>query len=437
VNALESIKKKILDIEAGSLIYILAGLIPVFILMNRYPYLSILTFLSLLVISIFFLIRERTLSRQNLRLVIWLFLIFLYILSSYFISRQPAASLFTYGFLRNDGNLFFSYLPFLVFAVPMLDYKKALRIYFWFLFAAFALFSIAGLFEYLNGLHFLTVRIDDYYLGPMFVALNNSHNATGSAYAVVSTFSAAFFLRSHDHEKISYGLLSVLFLAALAITKSRGSMVAFAVGVFFVFVLGSGSFLKFLRNLAILIAVAVPLVFITDTSDRILQIFRATDLSALTRFSLWDRAIFLFRQSPLTGVGFARYNDIPWNIDPLPLTGDPGIMAFYTGSNSVFNDTNAHNSYLHFLAETGILGLLLFIVFWAICIAIIFNSYRRTASSYSKMVYLAVMGGIITLFVLALTENYMTAPTVMICLATAASLAIGLSGKERQEDHRR
>jgi len=179
----------------------------------------------------------------------------------------------------------------------MLDYKKALRIYFWFLFAAFALFSIVGLFEYLNGLHFLTVRIDDYYLGPMFVALNNSHNATGSAYAVASTFSAAFFLKSHGHEKISYGLLSVLFLAALAITKSRGSMVAFAAGVFFVFILGSGSFLKFLRNLAILIAVAVPLVFITNTYGRILQIFRATDLSALTRFSLGQGNLFIQAES--------------------------------------------------------------------------------------------------------------------------------------------
>jgi O-antigen ligase len=280
------------------------------------------------------------------------------------------------------------------------------------------------------------VRIDDVYVGPMFVALNNSHNATGSVFSIVSIFAFAFFLQSDKKEKIAYGCIFILNFIALIITKSRGSLVAFAIGIFFLLLLGSGSFLKFLRNALIIIVIAIPLIFLTGTYGRITQIFHIYDLSALTRFSLWDKAILLFRQSPIIGIGFARYNDIPWNFDRLPLSGNPGIFSMYTSNNYIFNDTNAHSSYLHFLAETGIIGLALMLAFWIFCFVIIFKAYRKTRDNLSKKVYLSIAGGIITLFALSVTENYMTAPTVMICLSMATSLAIGLSGVKDIEKSR-
>jgi len=427
------IKNKILEKDAKELVYILIVLIPMFTLINKYPYLSIFSFILLFLAGFVFFLKNRTISQQHLRIDILLLLICFYLIFSYIISKQPITNIFTYGFLRNDGNFFFSYSPFFVFAIPFLDYKKALRIYFWFLFSVFVFFAVIGLFEYLNGHHFLTIRIDDIYVGPMLIALNNSHNATGSVLAVVSIFAAAFFFKSNSKEKIAYGLIAVLCFGALVITKSRGSLIAFVIGVLYILLIGSGSFLKFLRNILILAVVSAPLVFITGTFGRIMQIFKIYDQSALTRLSLWDRAIYLFRQSPIIGIGFGRYNDVAWNFDRVQLSGSPGIIGIYTSSNYVFNDTNAHSSYFHFLAETGVIGLLFIVAFWLLCFTIIYKAYKRTRDAFSKKVYLAVTGGIITLFVLALTENYMTAPTVMLCLSFATSLAIGLSGKERSE----
>jgi len=40
------------------------------------------------------------------------------------------------------------------------------------------------------------------------------------------------------------------------------------------------------------------------------------------------------------------------------------------------------------------------------------------------------------LFILSITENYMTAPTVMLCLSLATSLVIGLSGEEKAENYK-
>jgi len=428
-----NIKEKILNMDLKKLVYIPIAAIPVFVLVNRFEYFSVSFFLLLLVVSIIVFLRSKEISAQHLRVDIWFLALVVFIIVSYLASGQSILDMVSYGFIRHDGNLFFSYLPFLIFAVPFLDYKKALRIYFWFLFISFAFFSIMSLFEYLNGHHFLMIRIDDYYVGPMMVALNNSHNATGSVFSIVSIFAASFFLKSDNKKKISYGLIVILCLAALAITKSRGSLVAFVIGAFFVLLVGSGSFLKFLRNVLIMSAVAVPLVFITGTFQRITQIFKIYDISALTRLALWEKAIYLFKQSPLIGIGFGRYNDVAWNFDRVPLSGIPGVAALYTAGDSVFNTTNAHSSYLHFLAEIGILGLFLVLGFWILCFVFIYQGYRRTKSAFSEKVYLSAMGGIVTLFALALTEDYMTAPTVMLCLSMVTSLAIGLTGMERSE----
>ncbi|MEA2015452.1 MAG: O-antigen ligase family protein [Actinomycetota bacterium] len=423
-------KNKIMNIEAKEMVYILFALLPAFILMNKYPYFTIFSIITMLLMSVYYFIRNKEISRQHLRADILLGILALYLLFSYFISGQPFMNLFDYWFIRYDGNFFFSYSPFIILAVPFISYRKAAKIYFKFLFIAFTFFAVIGFLEYINDISSFMVRIDDIYVGPMFIALNNSHNATGSVYSIAGIFAFAFFLESQKKEKIAYGFISILFFIAIITTKSRGSMVAFAIGIFFLLLFGSGSLVKFLRNFFIIILVAVPFVFITGTFVRVMQIFHIYDLSALTRFSLWDKAILLFKQSPIAGIGFARYNDVPWNFDKVPLSGNPGIFAMYTSGNFIFNDTNAHSSYLHFLAETGIIGLVLAMAFWIFCLVIIYKAYRKTGDSFSRKVYLSVAGGIITLFMLSVTENYMTAPTVMVCLSLATSLAIGMSGRK-------
>ena len=428
-----SIKNKIINFNIKNLIYLIIALLPLFLLMNRFPYLSIFSFLFLLVISIiFFFFQKGIITEYHYKINIFLFIICFFFLLSYFISNQPFANLFSYDFLRYDGSFFFCYLPFIIFAVPFLNYAKALKVYFWFLFVIFVIFVIFGFFEYSNNISFLTVRIDDINVGPMFVALNNSHNATGSIYAIAGIFALAFFLESGISEKIAYGGISLLCFIALVITKSRGSIVAFAVGVFFLLWINSKSILIFFRNLAILIVALIPFIFVTGTFGRIMQIFYIYDASALTRLNLWTNAIYLFKQSPIIGVGFGRYNDIAWHLEPIPLSGYQGIFSLYRIQYYAFNETNAHSSYFHFLAETGVVGLTLLILFWVLCFVIIFKAYKFTNAAFSKKIYLSVMGGIIALFVLSLTENYMSSPTVMMCISLTTSLAVGLFWEERR-----
>lgn len=422
-----------MNFDTRRVIYILVALLPLFLLMNKLPYLSIASFLLLFVASIIYFLNNRIITEYHYRVNILLLIIYLYFILSYFLSNQTLANLFSYEFLRFDGSFFFCYLPFFIFAVPFLNYRKTLNTYLWFLFVIFIIFSVFGFFEYSNNSHFLTVRIAKVEVGLEYIALNNSHNATGSVIAIASIFSLAFFLEANRKEKIAYAGISILLLIALMITKSRGSLVAFAVAVFFMILINSRSFAKFIRNLFILIAVSAPFIFITGAYRRIAQIINIYDENILTRLNLWDKAIYLFKQSPIIGVGFGRYNDMVWeNYDMIHLSGHPGIFALYKTPGYIYDTSNAHNSYLHFMAETGVIGLILIISFWIFCFIIIFKSYKLTGDNFSKKIYLSVTGSIIALFVLSLTENYMSAPGVMMCISTVTSLAVGLSWEEKR-----
>jgi O-antigen ligase len=426
-------KNKIMNLNIRGAIYILIALLPLFLLMNKFPYLSVVSFLFLFVTSIIYFFNNRIITEYHYRVNIFLLIICLYFILSYFLSNQPLANLFSYDFLRFDGSFFFCYLPFFIFAVPFLNYRKTLNIYLWFLFIIFLIFAVIGFFEYSNNLHFFTVVISKVEIGPELRALNNSHNATGSVAAVASIFALAFFLESDKKEKIPYAGILILLFIMLIITKSRGSLVTFAVAVIFLLWVNSKSFLKFIRNLFLMIAVLIPFIFATGTYKRIAQIINIYDENILTRFSLWDKAIYLFKQSPILGVGFGRYNDIVWkNYDMVHLSGYPGIFALYKMPGYIFDTSNAHNSYLQFMAETGVIGLILVISFWIFCFVIIFKSYKLTGDKFAKKVYLSVIGSIIALFVLSLTENYMSAPGVMMCISTVTSLAIGLTWEEKR-----
>ena len=426
-------KNKLMDLDAKEVIYPFIALLPLFLLMNKFPYLSIVFFLSLFIVSIIYFFNKKIITEYHYRINILLLIICLYFIFSYFLSQQTFTNLFSYGFLRFDGSFFFSYLPFFIFAVPFLNYKKTLNIYLWSLFVIFSIFAVIGFFEYSNNIHFLTVRISKVEVGPEYIALNNSHNATGSVNAIAGIFALAFFLESDKKEKIPFTGILILLVIALVMTKSRGSLIAFAVAVVFIFWINSKSFLRFVRNIMLLVAASAPFIFITGAYKRIAQIVNIYDENIVTRLTMWEKAIYLFKQSPIFGIGFGRYNDIAWkDYDAIRLSGVPGIFSVYKMPGYIFDTSNAHNSYLHFLAETGVIGLALVISFWVFCFIIIFRSYKLTGDRFSRKVYLSAIGSIIALFVLSLTEDYMSAPGVMMCISTVTSLAIGLSWEDKK-----
>jgi O-antigen ligase len=172
-------------------------------------------------------------------------------------------------------------------------------------------------------------------------------------------------------------------------------------------------------------------IFTTGAYKRFINVFNFTDRNMLGRFDLWARAWDLFKISPVFGIGFARFNDVsPFTVAD-EVSGYKGLFALYTGENYVFSSAHAHNSYLNFLAETGLVGLALVLLFWAVCIRILWRGYRNSHDIASKTFLFSALGGIVTLLSLSLTEHYLSAPTVMMCISVTVSLSLGLAWQNK------
>ena len=422
-----------------NILYFLIALPGLFLLINKYQYVAISSFILILILGIVFLFYKKSITQYHFEILFVLSIIYIYFILSYFISNQTADNFFSYSFLRYDGNFFFNYLPFFALAIPYFDYRKVTNIFFKFIFFTFTLASIIGLIEYFTkrfDLFFGTQNSEE-----VLLVLNNTHNATGSVYAAVCIFLLAFFLlENKKYIKIIYFLALFICVAGLLLTRSRGSYIGFIVGAVIVLWLYYRSLAKFFITMILMLAASVPIILFTGTFDRIKMIFDLSEGNVSIRFLLWERAWYLFTRSPIFGIGFGRYNDINYisrseTIPNLDLfIGYPNIAAFYMEPAYRFSFSHAHNGYFQFLAETGIIGLGLLLFFWILCYRKILKGYNLTRDSFSKKVFLSSLGGIASLFALSLTENYFSATTVMICLSMTISLAIGLFWQESLRD---
>ena len=417
------------DLLFKTILYLLLPLPALFLLTNNYPYLLILSVILIVSLSFLSFLLNWKITKFHSIILYVLLIIFCYFIISFFITGQGIGTFLSFDFLKYDGNFFFCYILFFAFAVPFFDYKRVSQVYFKYLFGIFAVFGLFGIFEYLTNFTRIVIATDPG-AGKMFVALNYAHNATGSVYAVASLFATIFFL-TEKRKKIRFYYLFILLVlvVSLFLTKSRGSYVGYIAGTFFAIILHYRNFKKIITRLLILTGALIVIIFATGTYKRFTEIFSATDTSVI-RSRLWAHAWQLFVNSPIFGIGFGRFNDIELS-SIYKLNGIPGLISVFTGTNIRLDTAHAHNSYFQFLSETGVIGLGLLFLFWGLCFGILIRAFISNKTSYfGKRVYLCGITGIITLFVLAYSENYLSATTIMVCISMIVSLGIGLYWQE-------
>ncbi len=220
--------------------------------------------------------------------------------------------------------------------------------------------------------------------GGLVIGLSSSHHVQGALAAsglllavAMSTLTRGSFVR------IGVG---VLMAVGLAFSGSRAAALAAAAGCVLVLVvrhrhdrrtLGRAIAATFL--VALLAVAAVPRVrtTVTDLTSRdfisdAVDVFRRqpsdeptpvvrerASMNTLTRVGLWRRATDFAIESPLIGAGPFRFND-----SVLDRAGVRWVAYPVTAARNAYNDAQAHNTYLHVLAETGTIGLTLYVAPW-------------------------------------------------------------------------
>ena len=133
-----------------------------------------------------------------------------------------------------------------------------------------------------------------------------------------------------------------LMAACLAMTYSRGAFLSIA-AVFVVY-----GVLKDWRAI-ILFVVVMALIAFADTTfiERILSAFTHSDSSGAVRVGIWVSTVAMIADHPFAGIGWGAYQFVypQYNY----YVADPNVVIYH-----------AHNIYLNFAAEIGIVGALAF-----------------------------------------------------------------------------
>jgi hypothetical protein len=357
-------------------------------------------------------IRTRRIPREAL----FLTFPFGYWALSFLVTGESWSVFFSLEFQRHDGALYASLLPMAAVAALPLDRERmrgAILLYL----VVQAAVAAAGAVSVLGGwtsMIYKTAHVVDQDL--TFFGFYVTHNATASVYCLLAVGALSWALRKDLEPRIRGLLMGVAILLTLGtvLARSRGVFVALLVGAGFVVfrALRRGVSGRFLAPAILGLIVAI----LAGGALLIPRFARMGEIGADDyRKKAWTRAWEDFKRSPAVGVGFGRFNDANRVFESV------GIGQVVGKAKVVNNDYHAHNSYLHWLAEGGIVGLAVMAAFWFLV--------ARELDRRDDLMREWILAGIVSMAVMSLTEHYAGGTIFLIHLA----FLIGVHASGREE----
>ncbi len=371
-------------------------------------------------------------------------------------------SLISKEFWRGEGRCFLFYLPLLAFSVIRLRGSE-LRFLVNVVCFLTVVGAVLGTLWLLGWGHLFQPDVDaetgERSAATYFIGLQTSHTGAGAFWGTVTAFLSAYSLRTGQR---SVQLLAIL--AALLTLGTGGRAATLGLVAVAVWLLVHGQLLnRYTLRLALPILLLMVLggsailVTVPKVSERMTEMFQSRTLKAVyaaaadeptlknasghfhsggglehhnlvIRVFLWKYALHLTAQSPVLGVGYGRFNDTNLEFTGIPLLVSLAVHGEryfgsgirWEGEQKMTSTGNAHNSYLHILAETGIVGLSLAICLWRLMY--VYCKPVHQSDGHEPEFQIAYCSGcraaIVCLLVTALAGHALAAPSGGILLTT-------------------
>jgi O-antigen ligase len=146
----------------------------------------------------------------------------------------------------------------------------------------------------------------------------------------------------------------------------------------------------------------------------------------LSRFVFWRYAWDNIVDSPLLGMGLGRFNDMQ-----VEKSGEPGLAHIVTAGQRVTSVKTAHNTFLQYGAEGGLVGLGLVLSFWLVMYRRLGGFVRRTSGGDEPAaLYMAGQAIIVFVALSGLTNHSMGAPVYGLCSLPFIGLGIAAARNE-------
>jgi O-antigen ligase len=236
-----------------------------------------------------------------------------------------------------------------------------------------------------------------YYLGMSRVDSTFMALDFGALLLTYLLFSIIYFLFDSGllKSKLKYSLLAPILALTLIHNKSRGAWLGFVGAATISLWIHKRKWVPILLIVILLVAFFAP----NQIQSRVKSIVDLKDnRSNLGRLALWKGVVLMFQDYPINGVGLGNFREV--------------YMTHYKQPNTVAS-SHAHNNFLHFLAETGIIGFSGLIYLLYSILKYLYFNYLKIKDKFAKLFILSTFGSVIGTFVIqGLTETNFTKAVV-------------------------
>lgn len=271
----------------------------------------------------------------------------------------------------------------------------------------------------------------------------NDHTSYGAAVAIYLPFAALFAFAKFYSQKIRRSAFIVLGILVMAfvLSYSRAAWVSIIAG------LAVWGIIKLkIRLRPIFIAVIVFVAFIFTFQNQIVMYLErnsdesssnlmehvssisniSSDASNLERINRWSSAIRMFNDKPVFGYGPGTYM---FQYAPYQLNRDRTIISTNAGDGG-----NAHSEYLGPLAESGVLGLVTFLILIITVLYTGIHAYSRLRDPRMRSIVLAAIIGLVTYYVHGLLNNFLDTDKLSVPFWGFTAMIVAADIYSRQEE---
>jgi putative inorganic carbon (HCO3(-)) transporter len=275
----------------------------------------------------------------------------------------------------------------------------------------------------------------------------NDHTSFGAALAFCIPPVIYFLTSSKTSKKIKalFSIILLLFSVAFILSYSRAAWlslgVAALVTVLAILKISWKVVIPLIATGAVIICMSWPDLVMRlnenrqDSSDNLKNHLRSisnirSDASNMERFNRWKSALRMFREKPVMGWGPATYQ---FNYAPFQLASEKTIISTNYGEGG-----NAHSEYLGSAVDSGLPGLILYVLLLFISIRTGIIICKTHYDQQIRNLALALIAGVVTYVVHGALNNFLDTDKIsaLFWAMVAAIAAIDISLKQEQENRR-
>lgn len=249
--------------------------------------------------------------------------------------------------------------------------------------------------------------------------VRSGHSGQGAFLAMILAFCLVQFLdASTALRRVLWGSLTSFFAVGLFFSYGRAGWIGFSV---------TALVIGLMKRSKLLIAFPIVLVLLITLVPTVAERFADIDLNRLDdghsstlagRIEVWRASAEIYQTHPWLGVGY-------------------GVIRYRVGEYLGGSAPMAHNDYLAVLVQTGLIGLLVFLLWHGKWFAELLEVRRTTRHAYDKTLALAVFAMFIASLVVRVTDNVLetTEKLYPLVALVAATLALPrIRAKDEAED---